>query len=240
MKDGKLETREPAGRCPALWGPRLPRLHTDAARGGVPALPGSHRFPQSRREEAQAWGRRRLNTAWKHREAGFLDAGLPAEEPRSPGPETAPAAPSRFPGRARNMNAPTPTFGNMKSMLVSPRAVFPGEFIFRLCSRLAILEFGTLGSGDNQPVRNRKACAPDNSSKPRYLIFLHFSDRSCSFSIKNTTLTEQQELNISRELWKKFTVTSDGTWEWSLKFETAVFGGGWRGCLLVYKDHSRF
>ena len=97
-----------------------------------------------------------------------------------------------------------------------PRAVFPREFIFRLCSRLAILEFGTLGSGDNQPARNRrKACAPDNSSKPRYLI-LHFSDHSCSFSMKNTTLTEQQELNISRGLWKKFPVASDGTWEWSL------------------------
>ena len=123
MKGRKLAAREPAGRCPAPWGPRT-QTHTDAARGGVPALPGSQRFPPSRREEAQAWRRRRLNTAWKHREAGFLDAGLPADELRSPGRETAPAAPSRFPGRARNVNAPTPALRQHEKHACQPQGGF--------------------------------------------------------------------------------------------------------------------
>lgn len=53
-----------------------------------------------------------------------------------------------------NINVPAPTFSRMKSLLVTPKEVFPREFIFRLCSRLAVLEFGTLGSGDKQPSRS--------------------------------------------------------------------------------------
>lgn len=78
-REGK-ETREHSGQFPALPGPGLPAFAHDSASGWVPALLGSQPFPQSRGEKAQARRYWFINTACKHREAGFTDAGLPAED----------------------------------------------------------------------------------------------------------------------------------------------------------------
>lgn len=165
MKERKPESVLASIQPLQSWLPRAQQVE-DSRASRLPAL--------SSRQTRQVHRHHFTNTAQKRGEAGFTKTPVTQlivnSDPRL-GQRRTPLPVCR--ALLDDINKPGPNFRqNKKADLSVPKEFFRKSLSLGFCSQLAILESGTLGSGENQPVRSlwEESLGPDNCLNCHYLI----------------------------------------------------------------------